>query len=134
MERTQEWLETKLNNIWESLFPEVKRENSVVIRFSGKSKYRLGYIKLKKETTFIVLNSLFQSSLVPEYVIDTTVAHELVHYMHGFNSPLPQKYRYPHQGGIVTKELIKRGFANSLKLEKEWIKKDWLKVHRKLTN
>ena len=48
--------------------------------------------------------------LIPEYVIDTTVAHELVHYMHGFFSPHQRLYKHPHKGGIVTKELKKRGF------------------------
>ena len=67
---------------------------------------------------------------VPEYVIDTTLAHELVHYMHGFNSPLPQKYKHPHRGGIVDKELIKRGFGHNLSMEKVWAKNQWEKLFR----
>ena len=133
MERDQEWLKNKLNQIWGLLFPEVPKDNEVIVRFRGKSKYRLGSIRMKDSITFITINSLFKHELVPEHVVDTTLAHELVHYMHGFNSPLPKKYRYPHQGNIVNKELIKKGFGNSLKLEKIWIKTEWEKIHKTLT-
>ena len=108
-------------------------QDEVIVRFRGKSKYRLGSIRMKDSITFITINSLFKHELVPEHVVDTTLAHELVHYMHGFNSPLPKKYRYPHQGNIVNKELIKKGFGNSLKLEKIWIKTEWEKIHKTLT-
>ena len=134
MERSQTWLENKLEQIWELLFKEVPRKNKIIIQFKGKSKYRFGHIKLKKEDTHIVINSLFQHELVPEFIIDVTVAHELVHYMHGFNSPLPQKYKYPHQGNIVNKELVKKGFAHILKQEKQWVKNDWEKIYKTLIN
>jgi len=104
------------------------KENIVHVKFKGKSKCRFGCIKSKGKDSLIEINSLFMDERVPEFVIDTTLAHELVHYMHGFNSPLPRKYRHPHRGGIVDKELIKRGFGHSLRLEKVWAKKDWEKV------
>lgn len=66
--------------------------------------------------------------LFPEIVKENKIHVKLVHYMHGFSSPLPKKYRHPHKGGIVDKELIRRGFGYSLKLEKVWAKKDWEKV------
>lgn len=128
MKRDDNWLKEKLENIWMLLFPEVPKENNVHVKFKGKSKRRFGCIKKKESNSLIEINSLFKNEMVPEYVIDTTLAHELVHYMHGFNSPLPRKYKHPHKGGIVDKELIKRGFAHSLKLEKVWAKKDWEKI------
>lgn len=130
MARNQEWIELKLKQIWESLFPEVPRNNKVVIKFKGKSKYRFGHITKKGEDTHIVINSLFRNELIPEYIIDVTIAHELVHYMHGFHSPLPKLYKYPHQGGIVNKELIKRGFGRVLKQEKIWVKKEWENIYK----
>ena len=63
-------------------------------------------------------------------MIDTTIAHELVHYIHGFNSPMPKMYRHPHKGGVVNKELKKRGFGNMLKLEKKWIRNEWKNIAR----
>ncbi len=132
MMRNQSWLESRLNSLWELLFPEVPRKNNVLIKFKGKPKYRFGYIKKKGEDTLIVVNSLFKHELVPEYVIDITIAHELVHYMHGFHSPLPKKYKYPHQGNIVNKELIKKGFSFQLKLQKQWIKNSWFKTYEQI--
>ena len=114
MSRNQAWIEEKLEKMWGSLFSEVPKMNKVVIKFKGKSKYRFGHITKKGEDTHIIVNSLFQNELVPEYIIDVTIAHELVHYMHGFFSPLPQLYRYPHQGNIVNKELKKRGTKDKL--------------------
>jgi hypothetical protein len=130
MKREDIWLDEKLGQIWELLFPETPKENNVLVKFKGKSLRRFGCIKKKKKDSIIEINSLFQDERVPEYVIDTTLAHELVHYMHGFNSPLPQKYKHPHRGGIVDKELIKRGFGHNLNLEKIWAKNQWEKLFR----
>jgi hypothetical protein len=130
MKRDDIWLKEKLDAIWELLFKEVSKENNVFVKFKGKSLRRFGCIKSKGEDSIIEINSLFTDERVPEYVIDTTLAHELVHYMHGFNSPLPRKYKHPHRGGIVDKELIKRGFGHSLRLEKVWAKNSWEKVFK----
>ena len=75
-----------------------------------------------------MINGYFRNEKVPDYVIDTTIAHELVHYMHGFNSPLPKMYKHPHKGGIVNKELKKRGFGNMLNLERKWIRNEWKNI------
>lgn len=132
--RNQLWLNQKLSNIWELLFPEIERKNNVIIKFKGKWKNKFGHIKtLKNKDTEIAVNSFFQSSLIPEYIIDLTIAHELIHYSHGFHSPLPKLYSHPHKGGIVTKELKKRGFTNQLKLEKQFVKEEWPKIHSELT-
>ena len=132
--RTQLWLENKLEQIWQLLFPEVPKENNVLIKFKGKPKLRFGFIKKKDKDTLIAINSLFKSELVPEYVVDVTIAHELVHYSHGFHSPLPKKYKYPHQGNIVNKELRKRGFSFQLAQEKKWVKESWFKIYKELIN
>ncbi len=127
--RDDEWLRQRLDKIWSIFFPEIKRENKVVIKFKGKSRDRFGYIKKVKDSTLIVINSLFRHEKVPEFIIYNTIAHELVHYMHGFNSPLNKKYKYPHRGGIVEKELRKKGFDSLIKKEKEWVKNEWEKVY-----
>ncbi|MBS3150083.1 hypothetical protein J4455_05365 [Candidatus Woesearchaeota archaeon] len=131
--RNQLWLEKRLNNIWQLLFPEVEKKNNVIIKFKGKWKNKFGHIKtLKNKDTEIAVNSLFQSSLIPEHIVDLTIAHELIHYSHGFHSPLPKLYSHPHKGGIVTKELKKRGFGNQLNLEKQFVKEEWTKIYIEL--
>lgn len=131
--RDEEWLAERLNQIWQLLFPEIERKNNVIIRFKGKWKNKFGHIKrLKNQDTEIVINSLFKNELVPEYIIDTTIAHELTHYSHGFQSPLPRKYKHPHAGGIVRRELLKRGFGHMVAKERGFVKKEWPRTFKQL--
>lgn len=130
--RTDDWLVSRFVNIWDSWFSDVPKENEVVVRFKGKWKNKFGHIKMRNGITEIAVNGLFKSLEVPEEVIDLTIAHEIVHYSHGFQSPLEKKFRYPHQGGIVNKELRARGFKSSLVLEKKFMK-NWWSVYSKLT-
>ena len=124
--RDDRFLKEKLDYIWESGFSDVEKLNHVKIRFKGKWKNKFGHIKkLKTGDSEIVVNGFFRDERVPEFIIFLTIAHELVHYSHGFNSPLPRLHRHPHKGGIVNKDLKKRGFSELIKLERKWIKEEW---------
>jgi hypothetical protein len=128
--RNNIWLERRMDVIWSKLMPEVERKNNVVILFKGRWKNKFAHIKkLRDGSTEIVVNSLFRFPDVPDFILDTTIAHELIHYMHGFQSPYPQQFRYPHMGGIVEKEMKKRGFDFLLSLEKDWIKNRWRNLY-----
>jgi hypothetical protein len=123
------WLNQRLNQIWELLFPELTRPNTVFAKFKGKWKNKFGHIKLMKDkSTEIAVNRIFQKDIIPEFIIDLTLAHELTHYMHGFHSPHPRQHRHPHAGGVVTKELKKRGFEHLIIKEKLWVKNSWWKI------
>ena len=131
--RDDKWLSQRMDNIWLLLFPDVEKANNVNARFKGKWKNKFGHIKLlKNKDSEIAVNSLFKNPVVPEYVIDITLAHELVHYSHGFNSPLKKIYKHPHKGNIVEKELAKRGFSHMIKLEKDFIKNKWFPIYKLL--
>ncbi len=139
------WLEKRLNQIWQTHFPDVKKINRVYIIFGRKARNVFGSIKargpkqpfrtpgrypkpsiwLPQSITIITINGNFKNPEIPNEIIDLTIAHELVHYAHGFSSPHPQLYQYPHQGSVVTKELIKRGLSDQLKFQKTWIKNYW---------
>ncbi len=120
------WLQQRLDLIWTNLFPDVEKKNVVHIRFKGRWKNKFGHIKLlKTKASEIAINRYFMHDHVPDAIIDLTIAHELVHYMHGFNSPHPRLYKHPHAGGIVNRELKKRGLHKDLRFEKQWIKKEW---------
>lgn len=129
--RDQDWLEKRFNQLWQLFFPEVEKKNVSVV-FRGRWKNKFGHIKEKKGKTEIAINSLFANPKVPEYVVQVTVAHEIIHYMHGFFSHLPKKYRYPHKGNVVDKVLIKKGFGYMLRQEKDWVKNQWLKVYEEI--
>ncbi|HLC44001.1 MAG TPA: hypothetical protein VJK08_02675 [Patescibacteria group bacterium] len=131
--RSNDWLNQKLNEIWQRYFGDVERSNEIEIKFGAKARRRLGSIrqidpKDKHSKTRILMSGYFTDERVPESIIDVTIAHELCHYAHGFCSPLPKFSRYPHQGGLVDKELKSRGFTEMLKFQKTWLKSDWSKI------
>ncbi len=147
--RTNKWLIERLYYIWENYFADVPRKNLVLIKFGRNSNRQLGSIKWArkntrikglmkskklqefynsqddKRITVITITKKFQDETIPDYVIDNTIAHEICHYVHGFSSPLKQQYRTPHQGGIIKRELSGRGFADTHKKAKKWIKDNW---------
>lgn len=150
MVRDNKYLENLLYDLWENNFCDVARPNLVAIKFGKHSKRQLGSIRLIKDrgsferyvkkyklnsdifdnktVSLINVTRYFSYDYVPEYVIKATVAHELCHYTHGFSSPLEKKYRYPHQGGIIQKELNSRGLLVVYTDSKKWIKDNWLSV------
>ncbi|MBI4322177.1 MAG: hypothetical protein HY675_27100 [Chloroflexi bacterium] len=126
-DRDDEWLSRELDYLWDTHFSDIRRANCVHIEFARKWKTRLGLITLSssERTTYIGINSLLRFAQVPWYVPTVTIAHELVHYAHGFGSPLPQKHKHPHRGGIVSQELSRRGLENELALYTRWVAEFW---------
>ncbi len=122
--RDDKWLLSRLDFIWSKYFSEILQKNKVFIKFGRNSKFRLGSIRLNKKTknTFIIITSMFKDVSVPQEVIDHTIGHELVHYSHGFSSPHPKLFKYPHAGGVVKKEMEQRGMGNLYQSYKKWIK------------
>lgn len=125
--RDDAWLEITLDNLWRRYFSDIRRVNPLLIKFGRKAKNSLGSIRLDKDarTSRININRLLSLSEVPDYVVEAVIAHELVHYAHGFNSEHERHQDYPHLGGAVTKELDWRGLGEITKLQKKWIKQNW---------
>jgi len=130
--RDDEWLQKRMSQIWLLLFPDVEKLNNVSVCFKGRWKNKFGHIKKVGSSSEIAVNSLFKNELVPEYIIDLTLAHELIHYWHGFNSPHQRKYRHPHAGGIVTRELKRRGFGHLIALERTFVRRQWNPMYKML--
>lgn len=126
--RDDNWLIFRLDDIWTKYFSDVPQSNRVFIRFGRFAKLRLGSIKFNKKThdTIITITSMFRSKLIPKDVIDHTIAHELIHYSHGFSSTHPKLHKYPHAGGVIKKEMIARGMG-----ELYYAYKNWIKTYRK---
>lgn len=116
-----------LDSIWREYFADIPRVNEVHIAYCQPWKCRLGLIRLSldNQTTFIGINRLLQSQRAPEFVLITTIAHELTHYAHGFGSPLPRLYNHPHANNVVNRELEQRGLSAYLAQTDEWIDKQW---------
>ena len=116
-----------LSSIWQHYFSDVPHANEVLIAYCRPWKTRLGLIRMSLDSTrsFIGINSLLRHTDVPDCVLLTTIAHELVHYTHGFGSPLPQLFEHPHANNIVDKELERRGLSSALADCNTWIDEHW---------
>lgn len=121
-------LKELLEVIWEKHFHDVEQKNEIRIRFGRKSKRRLGSIVLTKDDiSLITLTRFFADETVPEYVVYETIAHELIHYTHGFSSKRKKQFKYPHQGGIIEHEMEQRGLMPIYRESKKWMNTFWWK-------
>lgn len=127
------WLLSRLDFIWSKFFEDIPQKNRVYIKFGRFAKYRLGSIRLinKTKDSLITITSMFKNSSIPQEVVDHTIGHELVHYAHGFSSVHPKLHRYPHAGGVVKREMEKRGMGYLYEAYKQWIKDYRLSLRRK---
>lgn len=148
--RDNQYLENLLYDLWENHFCDVPRHNLVIIKFGKYSKRQLGCISLAKDCSrikgilkkkkeeyeaqdeksisIITITRYFQNEIVPEYVIRATIAHELCHYTHGFNSPLKKRFEKPHQGNVINKELRNRDLLKDQEKADLWLKANWLDI------
>lgn len=147
MKRNNAWLEQIMYDLWEDHFNDIPRRNYVLVKFGKRAKRQLGSIRwVKNDTrvqrllrikeeeiikqddnriTLITITSLFKNPKVPEYIVKATIVHEMIHYAHGFFSPLKQMYIYPHEGSIIRKEMEQRGLTSLLKRSKKWLRYKW---------
>jgi hypothetical protein len=116
-----------LSHIWHTYFFDTPCVNQIDIAYTYPWKSRLGLIRLSLDNliTFIGINTLLQHPQVPEYVLLITVAHELVHYKHGFGSPLPRRYKHPHANKVVDRELEAHQLGEPLRSCNAWINQHW---------
>ena len=77
------WLNQRFEKIWDLLFADVKKLNNVVVRFKGNWRNKFGHIRKLNDDSEIAVNGAFKDERIPEFIIDLTLAHELIHYMHG---------------------------------------------------
>lgn len=122
--RDDNWLLQRFGFIWSKYFADVAQINPVFVKFGRYSKLRLGSIKLNRKSgkSLITITSMFKDQSIPVEVVDHTLAHELIHYTHGFSSIITRLHKYPHAGGVVNQEMKKRGMANLVESYKRWMK------------
>jgi len=129
MERDNKWLRDRLKYLWQRYFSDVPIVNKITIKFGRPTRTRLGSIKpgrkLGNEHSIITINGHFTNLEIPEFVVDAVIAHEFMHYAHGFASPHEKAFSHPHKGGVVDWDLKERGLDDILKLEKKWLKLNW---------
>lgn len=127
-QRDELWLQQLLDDTWDKYFPEVPQDNIVRIEFGKRAKRQLGAIRLDRRDTsvsIITINGLFREPAIPEFIVTATLVHELIHYAHGFNSPLARKHAHPHAGGVIRAEYAERGLESLYVRQKRWLKANW---------
>lgn len=131
LQRDERWLADLLDQIWEQYFTDTPRANRVRVSYGGAWKSRLGLITMSEDekTSYIQVNALLKHPEIPENITFVTVAHEMVHYAHGFGSPLPRRYKHPHRGGVVKRELFRRGMAREYDLYDQWVYDHWYEFY-----
>ena len=124
LKRDNQWLLSRFEALWESYFSDIPQTNEVYVGFGRRCKYRFGSIRLRlaDNSTHIKINGLFRDEAIPVEIVDHTMAHELVHYSHGFSSLHPRLLRHPHRGGVIDKELNSRQLGHLVRFYNGWIK------------
>ena len=132
MTRTNAWLEQQLENIWHQHFSDIDRVTPIRIQFGRRAYRRLGSIVLRpafaptaRQHSHIVISGILADSDMPEFIAQQVIAHELVHYIHGFGSHLPRHLRHPHQGGVIVREFKRRGLWELFRVYQAWMKIHW---------
>lgn len=127
--RDNAWLSDQLDHVWRTWFADVERVTPVSIQFVRPWKSRLAVIYLTDhDRTFIGVNRYLRDHRVPYQVCLVTIAHELAHYTHGFGSHHPRRYRHPHRGNVVQRELTRRGLGAELRFYTEWTNDIWFEL------
>ena len=131
MERNISWLHARAEYIWQRHFADIPQDTPIRVRWGQRSYRRLGSIMLKHSASGtaysqITISSLLQDPEIPTLVIDQIIAHEIVHYVHGFGSERKRDLGHPHQGGVIVKEFQKRGLWELYRYYQSWMKVNWL--------
>ena len=124
-DRDDPWLADRVAVLWEVHFSDVPRGYAIVTKFGSRARYRFGSICARNGVTLITINQLFANPIVPVYVVDATLGHELAHYAHGYGSGLPKRHAHAHRGGVVDKELEARGLGELYTRAAEWRAAYW---------
>jgi hypothetical protein len=138
--RNNKWLKSIAQEIWFKYFSDISPTNDLRVKFGKRARWQLGCIRQSLKGGFaprahpegspsiVTINGHFKNPLVPQYVVESILAHEFIHYLAGFSSSRPKLFRYPHRGGIIGREMRRRGLDEIERKQKEWIDKNWKKI------
>lgn len=145
--RNNKWLKEIAQKIWFKYFHDISPTNDLRVKFGKRARWQLGCIRQSLKTgspkrqwrraslpaamnspSIVTINGYFKNPLVPQYVVESILAHEFIHYLAGFSSSRPKLFRYPHRGGIIKLEMKRRGLEEIERKQKEWIDKYWRKI------
>ena len=129
--RDNKWLKKVAQNIWHKYFHDISPTNDLRVKFGKRARWQMGCIRQgrqKDSPSIITINGYFKNPVVPQYVVEAILAHEFVHYLTGFSSSSPRLFRYPHRGGIINREMRRRGLEEVERKQKEWVDENWKNI------
>ena len=119
------FLTKKTAQLCREYFPQKQISNLLVVRWGKAWQTKLGHIKPYQQNTqfgsLIEINAVLNDERIPEFVVEATILHELIHYFQGFGSNQPRTQRHPHQGGVIEKEFAKFGWQEIAQKQDTWI-------------
>ena len=135
--RDNAWLDQQMHQLWQHHFSDILMVTPIKINFGRYAYRRLGSIILRPsgvipehQHAHIVISAALADPRVPDIVVQQVIAHELVHYIHGFGSHLPRRLRHPHQGGVIAREFRRRGLWELFRAYQAWMKVNWVNYLR----
>ena len=128
--RDNKYLLFCLKEIIAQYFYDLNLCHNLEIKFSRANRRVMGSVRYLKrqKTSLIRVNGYLRNSALPGFLINAIIAHELCHLVHGFSSYQKPKYRYPHHGGIIKRELKNRGLLELDRKLKKWLKTNWRNI------
>src|SRR5918912_973139 len=123
--RDHAWLQARFRHLWDTYYSDARIGYPIEVKFGRSARYRYGSIYNTGRQCRITINGLFAHPEIPEYVVDATLAHELAHYVHGYGSGLPKLHSHPHRGGVIDKEMQRRGCFFLEEKAGAWRRENW---------
>jgi hypothetical protein len=137
--RNNQWLEQQLAQLWCNHFSDIQMVTPIKINFGRRAYQRLGSIVLRPayaptahQHSHIVISGVLADERIPDIIVQQVIAHELVHYIHGFGSHHLRHLRHPHQGGVIVKEFRRRGLWELFRAYQAWMKVNWVSYLREI--
>lgn len=118
------FLTRKTGQLCREYFPRKQITNLLVVRWGKAWSTKLGHIKPLKNVHYgslIEINAVLNDDRIPEFVVEATLLHELIHYFQGFGSNHKRTQKHPHQGGVIEKEFAKFGWQEIAQKQDAWI-------------
>jgi len=123
--RNSEWLKERLTLLWDLYFRDAPLGYPIQVDFGRAARTRYGSIFNEGRQCRIRVNGLFADPEVPVFVVDATLLHELVHYIHGYGSGLPKLHSSPHRGRVIEAEMERRGCLHIEEAAAVWRNQHW---------
>ncbi|MCX6811602.1 MAG: hypothetical protein NT039_02840, partial [Candidatus Berkelbacteria bacterium] len=86
--RNNLWLKELAQDIWFKYFSDVSATNDLRVKFGKRARWQLGCIRQSTKEgspSIVTINGYFKNLSIPQYVVESILVHEFIHYLAGFS-------------------------------------------------